>query len=317
MPLDVGRLRDSDLASDETPEACWAAVLLWCASWHQVPAASIPDSDSWMAKQAGYAQRGKISKEWAEVREGALRGWIKCSDGRFYHPVVAEKAVDAWNSKLDQRWRTECSRIKKHNDRHHMTLPRPTFDEWMSQGCPSGQRLPVPSDSGAVSLGTDSNVPGETHSKGQGEGQGQGDSISSSLRSEDGAAKPPRQPSRPKREEVTLAKYLATCKAAGVKPVPDNHAIRKWCEEAKIPTDMLQVAWVVFREKYLGDEKLKGKRYKLWADHFANSVKDRWYQLWFIGDDGFPAWTSTGLQRKQVLEAQQNKAQREVEHEPA
>ena len=45
MPLDVVRLRDSDLAALESPEACWAAVLLWAASWHQVPAASLPDDD--------------------------------------------------------------------------------------------------------------------------------------------------------------------------------------------------------------------------------------------------------------------------------
>lgn len=35
MPLDVARLRDSDLAANETPEACWAAVLLWSAAWHR------------------------------------------------------------------------------------------------------------------------------------------------------------------------------------------------------------------------------------------------------------------------------------------
>lgn len=99
MPLDVARLRDSDLASDETPEACWAAVLLWSASWHQIPAASIPDNDQWIAKAAGYAQRGKISPDWEKVRAGALRGWIRCADGRMYHPVVAEKALIAWGKK--------------------------------------------------------------------------------------------------------------------------------------------------------------------------------------------------------------------------
>lgn len=181
MPLDVARLRDSDLASDETPEACWAAVLLWCASWHQVPAASMPDNDQWIAKQAGYAQRGKIDKQWAEVRDGALRGWFKCSDGRLYHPVVAEKAIDAWESKRDQRWRTECGRIKKHNDRHEMSLPRPSFDQWVSQGCPSGQRLPVPGDTQPLSLGTTPScpdlVPKETPSKREREGQGQGQII--------------------------------------------------------------------------------------------------------------------------------------------
>jgi hypothetical protein len=101
MLLDVVRLRDSSLASDETPEACWAAVLLWAASWHQVPAASIPDDDRWIAKQAGYAQRGKIdTKAWARVRDGALRHFTVCSDGRRYHRVVAEKALECWLEKL-------------------------------------------------------------------------------------------------------------------------------------------------------------------------------------------------------------------------
>lgn len=167
MPLDVARLRDSDLAANESPEACWAAVQLWAASWHQVPAASIPDDDKWMAKQAGY---GRIVKEWLKVREGALRGWVLCDDGRLYHPVVAEKALEAWAAKLEQRWRTECGRIKKHNERHHTAIPKPTYDEWVSKGCPQGQPLFVPSDTPP----SPEAVTGETHSKGQGEGEGQG-----------------------------------------------------------------------------------------------------------------------------------------------
>lgn len=172
MPLDVARLRDSELASNETPEACWAAVLLWAASWHQIPAASVPNDDKWLAKQAGYAARGKIDKAWPDVRAGALRGWIECSDGRLYHPVVAEKACEAWKAKLDQRWRTECGRIKKHNDRHHTSIEKPTFADWLAAGCPVGQPLFVPRDTPPCP----GDVPEETHSKGQGEGQGQGDS---------------------------------------------------------------------------------------------------------------------------------------------
>lgn len=189
MPLDVARLRDSDLAANETPEACWAAVLLWSAAWHQVPAGSMPDNDAWIAKQAGYALRGRIDSAWKRVREGAMRGWVLCSDGRYHHPVVAEKARDAWASKLMQRWRTECARIKKHNDRHKTDVRRPTYEEWISSGRPAGQPLPLPGDAGACPQGQgefvpgDSNqeneghgmhVPGETESKGQGEGQGQG-----------------------------------------------------------------------------------------------------------------------------------------------
>lgn len=196
MPLDVARLRDSELASNETPDACWAAVLLWAASWHQVPAASIPEDELWIAKQAGYQQRGKIDKAWAKVRSGALRGWVKCSDGRLYHPVVAEKARDAWLAKQRQRWGTECARIKKHNDRHGTKIPRPSFDEWVSAGCPQGQPLFVPRDNPPTEQGHGSGVPGETSSKRQGEGQGQGDSYSVPDGTDGGDA-PPAPPAPP------------------------------------------------------------------------------------------------------------------------
>ncbi len=186
MPLDVARLRDSELASSETPEACWAAVLLWAASWHQTPAASIPNEERWIAKTAGYAQRGKIDRAWQAVRAGALRGWVECADGRLYHPVVAEKAREAWLAKLEQRHRTECARIKKHNDRHETDITKPTFEEWLAAGCPVGQALPVPRDKGS----SPSTVPGETASKGQGEGQGQGDSGSEANASGAAGAKP-------------------------------------------------------------------------------------------------------------------------------
>lgn len=177
MPLDVLRLRDSDLAVKADGEAFRCAVLLWCASWHQVPAASLPDDDDVLAQLAGF---GRVTKEWLRHREGALRGWVKCADGRLYHPVVAEKAVEAWRAKMVQRWKTECARIKKHNQRHETDVPVPDLDEWLSLGCPQGQpigvpgtRKNVPTDSGASPAGQSPTVPRETHSKGQGEGQGQ------------------------------------------------------------------------------------------------------------------------------------------------
>jgi hypothetical protein len=141
MPLDVVRLRDSDLAALESPEACWAAVLLWCASWHQIPAASLPNDDRVLANLAGF---GRVVKEWSKVRQGALRGWITCNDGRLYHPVIAEKALDAMESKYKQEWRTELARIRKHNQRHPQDIQTEIdFETFMShrtvKGCPIGQ----------------------------------------------------------------------------------------------------------------------------------------------------------------------------------
>jgi len=165
LPLDVLRLRDSELASAPDAEVFRCAVLSWCAAWHQMPAASLPDDDVSLARLLGY---GRDIKGWKKIRAaGGMRGWVKCSDGRLYHPVVAEKARDAWRGKLQQRWRTEAARVKKHNQRHRLdgaaAVQVPEFDEWMSLGCPQGQPLHVPST-----------VPGETASKGQGEGQGEG-----------------------------------------------------------------------------------------------------------------------------------------------
>ena len=110
MPLDVVRLRDSDLAAHSTGEEFRAAVILWCASWHQVPAASLPDDDAVVAKLAGF---GRDVKEWLKHKKGALRGWVKCDDGRLYHKTVADKANEAWSSKLKQRARTAAARKAK------------------------------------------------------------------------------------------------------------------------------------------------------------------------------------------------------------
>lgn len=105
MPLDVLRLRDSDLAALSTGEEFKAAVLLWCVSWHQVPASSIPNDERWLAKHSG------AGRDWKRVRTEAMRGWVACSDGRLYHPVVAEKALEAWNKKQEQRIKTLKARI--------------------------------------------------------------------------------------------------------------------------------------------------------------------------------------------------------------
>jgi hypothetical protein len=108
MPLDVLRLRDSDLATVATGDEFRAAVLLWCASWHQQPAASLPDDDRMLRKLAGMPDR------WARVKKGALRGFVKCSDGRLYHRVLAEKALESWTKKVAQRDRTRAATAARH-----------------------------------------------------------------------------------------------------------------------------------------------------------------------------------------------------------
>lgn len=216
MPLDVRRLRDSGLASKVSGDAFRAAVLLWCASWHQVPAASLPDDDEELASLAGYGF-GSGVRDWRKIRAGALRGWVKCSDGRLYHGVVAEKANEAWTSKLQHRHRRECERLKKMGQRLDIKPVYPSFEEWIEHRartgsdrwpdpkCPEGQPSNVPRDTPPESRGTDPTcpknvpnpVPGDSVSKGKGEGEGrERERDTPSLRS--GASRAPaREPPGP------------------------------------------------------------------------------------------------------------------------
>lgn len=134
MPLDVIRLRDSSLSARATGEEFRAAVLLWCASWHQSPAASLPSDDIELAALCGF---GRALSEWERVRDGALRGWVQCADGRLYHPIVAEKAREAWENKLAQQARTaaaRAARAAKRNDNPCQPPPSPTAAETATSG---------------------------------------------------------------------------------------------------------------------------------------------------------------------------------------
>lgn len=111
MPLDVTRLLDSEIMALEDAEAFRAGVASWCKGWHQVPAASLPNEDGSLCRTLGY---GRDLKTWARLRKaGALHGWVLCSDGRLYHPVVAEKALEAWLEKLNQRLSSGAGNAKR------------------------------------------------------------------------------------------------------------------------------------------------------------------------------------------------------------
>jgi hypothetical protein len=107
MPLDVNRLLTSETWILGTADEKVAAVTLWCEAWRQVPAASLPDDDRMLAHLS------RTGAGWKKVREAVMRSWIKCSDGRLYHPVVAEKALVSYNLKNQQRERTEAARLAK------------------------------------------------------------------------------------------------------------------------------------------------------------------------------------------------------------
>ncbi|MBU2835277.1 YdaU family protein [Acidithiobacillus thiooxidans] len=96
MKLDMCRLQGSDFRHLADNEEFGAAVKLWMASMHQVPAGSLPNNDRIIASLAGYAN---VPRRWNKVRDMALYGWIPCNDDRLYHPVISEMVLEVQGSK--------------------------------------------------------------------------------------------------------------------------------------------------------------------------------------------------------------------------
>jgi hypothetical protein len=195
MELDVRRLRDSKFASTPNGNAFRAGLVLWCAAWHQIPAASLPDDDVELASLAGFGRMPFSVKEWKKLRAEALHGFVKCSDGRLYHAVIAEKAVAAFAAKERHAYGKFMDRMRKENKaREKDGKPQfgiPSLDQWKSGAYPHGiPPLPehLPPEIAAASIG----IPAENALKGNGEGtereqNGEGDSSGTYVPGADGA----------------------------------------------------------------------------------------------------------------------------------
>jgi hypothetical protein len=227
MPMDAMRLRDSDLAAVATGDEFRAAVLLWCACWHQLPAASLPNDDRMLAKLAGY---GRDVDAWMIVKKEALRKFVVCDDGRLYHPVIAEKANDAWEKKKAFKARTEAARAARLQKLSQSDDKKPTDDVTISVTENIGQSV--------------------TGSKGEGEGQGTGEKRKIDAPEGSGGEKQKRK-SRISPEAQPGPADLEHAATAGVSPriewpkFRDHHiakgslmadwsaAWRTWCANAK------------------------------------------------------------------------------------
>lgn len=112
MPLEITRLRESELVAVSSGDEFKAAVLLWAKSWTEIPAGSLPNDDRILMKATGY-----FGAAFSRIKKGALHGWILCSDGRFYHPLISDLALIAAKKRkkrseaANSRWAAE--RAKK------------------------------------------------------------------------------------------------------------------------------------------------------------------------------------------------------------
>lgn len=159
MPLLVARLRRSKawLIAKRQPELGFYMVNLWTAAWHDFPAGSLEDDDDVLSDLAMCDPR-----KWERIRDKALHGWVKCSDGRLYHPVVAEQVNDAWANRQGYRERLARARAAKAQKQSHSnetpikgSMIEPVIDSII-------ESIIEPETGPAIAL------------KGQGQGQGEG-----------------------------------------------------------------------------------------------------------------------------------------------
>ncbi len=126
MMIDIVRLRASEFDAIADDGAWRAGFNLWLSSWHQVPAASLADDDTQLVKLAGL---GRDLRTWRKLKAEALRGWVKASDGRLYHKVVAEMALEAWIEKVAQRKSSGAGNARRYS---HTFDPQP-FDAALAE----------------------------------------------------------------------------------------------------------------------------------------------------------------------------------------
>lgn len=205
MPLDVARLFASEFHAVAADGEWRAGVTLWAKSWHQVPAGSLPDDDTMLARLAEF---GRDTRRWRKVRAGALRGWIKAEDGRLYHPVVAEKALEAWLEKLSQRLSSGAGNAKRWGqsfDPGHLQADIERASGMLAALDPHSRALAKASrrQSRQHPVGTPGPHPGVIPSGSQGTGTGTGKGESS-VPNGTGAEAPSDPDQRAWREAVTV-----------------------------------------------------------------------------------------------------------------
>lgn len=99
-------------------------------------------------------------------------------------------------------------------------------------------------------------------------------------------------PKSPKGDSITFDTWIAKCKEANEKPIPENDKVFGYIKEVGLPVEYLRLHWGEFKDRYSG----QAKRYIDWKRTFLNSVKSNWFKLWFIDNNGEYLLTTQGKQ---------------------
>ena len=110
IPLDIQWFQQVFLPAHAATNMVYPAMRLWLAAWQQCPAGSLPNDDALLSAMAGYQRAGK---SFQKAKAHLLQGWVLCSDNRWYHPVLAEKILQAASVKTQRSRSAQVAAISR------------------------------------------------------------------------------------------------------------------------------------------------------------------------------------------------------------
>ena len=228
MPLHGDRLRASDTNSRATDAEFRAAINLWWAAWKQVPAASLPDDDVVLCK---LADLGRDLKAWRKVKAVAMANFVKCSDGRLYHPFLAAEAAKAWDLRQKARAKAKAGNDKRWG-------PKQSGDpvDNHPRGDPTATRKPSPGESPS----DPNESPGESPRDRKGQGQDRTNpNTAFPVMEASGLADPTAGSESSTPNPEASARILAECARAKLEdPTSGNAIVVRWIEKGATPSQV-------------------------------------------------------------------------------
>ena len=89
-------------------------------------------------------------------------------------------------------------------------------------------------------------------------------------------------------------------------PIPENHPVFRFADDAGIPVEFVRLAWLEFRRDFGEGGKGAMKRQagmRGWRQHFDNAVRKGWYRLWAFDRQGECYLTPAGIALQREAEA--------------
>lgn len=138
--LDYEQIEQSDTWDLAGAEGRPWLLMMWLVAWRQVPCGSFPGDEEVIA-----AKLGMQPKLWAKHRAILMRGWVKCDDGRMYHPTIGARVEEMLDYRRKNAKRVADFKEKQRELRAGNALPTQQQRDSNDTGTGTGTNTSSPS----------------------------------------------------------------------------------------------------------------------------------------------------------------------------